>query len=131
MEFGIYENMNVETIAFFKALADPTRLRCVVLLQQEGELCVCELTHALGLIQPKISRHLALLRASGVVRDRRDGFWVHYRIHPDLPAWAREALRATTRGLAGQAPFLSDRRALAAMTNRPGEPSCCVPGLNA
>ncbi|OYV78365.1 MAG: transcriptional regulator [Chromatiales bacterium 21-64-14] len=115
---------------FFKALADPTRLRCVVLLQAEGELCVCELTHALGLIQPKISRHLALLRASGVVQDRRDGFWVHYRIHPDLPAWAQDAIRETNRGLAGLAPFSSDRRALAAMPNRPGEPSCCAPGVH-
>ncbi|HFD79984.1 MAG TPA: ArsR family transcriptional regulator, partial [Gammaproteobacteria bacterium] len=45
--------MNVRAETFFKALADQTRLRCLVLLQQEGELCVCELTHALGMIQPK------------------------------------------------------------------------------
>ncbi|MEK8019379.1 MAG: metalloregulator ArsR/SmtB family transcription factor, partial [Candidatus Parabeggiatoa sp.] len=42
---------------FFRALADETRLRCVVLIQQMGELCVCELTSGLGLSQPKISRH--------------------------------------------------------------------------
>ena len=47
---------------FFKALSDLTRLRMLVLLSHEGELCVCELTHALDEIQPKISRHLAQLR---------------------------------------------------------------------
>jgi ArsR family transcriptional regulator len=51
-----------ETDAFFKMLADSTRLRCLLLMQAEGELCVCELTHALNLSQPKISRHLAHLR---------------------------------------------------------------------
>ena len=45
-----------------KSLSDQTRLRSLMLLMQEGELCVCELTYALNLIQPKISRHLASLR---------------------------------------------------------------------
>ena len=74
---------------FFPALADPTRLRCLLLLASEGELCVCELTHALDVSQPKISRHLATLREAGIVDDRREGLWIHYRIHHDLPAWAR------------------------------------------
>src|SRR3989304_3575780 len=77
---------------FFPALADPTRLRCLLLLAAEGELCVCELTHALGESQPKISRHLAMLRAAGIVSDRREGLWVHYRLNPELPPWAREVL---------------------------------------
>ena len=75
---------------FFKALSDLTRLRMLVLLNCEGELCVCELTHALGEIQPKVSRHLAQLREQGVVQDRRQGQWIYYRINSGLPAWARE-----------------------------------------
>ena len=82
---------------FFPALADPTRLRCLLLLAAEGELCVCELTHALDESQPKISRHLALLRESGVVLDRRQGQWIYYRINPDLPGWVREVLIASGR----------------------------------
>ena len=78
--------------ALFSLLADPTRLRCVVLLQREGELCVCELVRALDLSQPKVSRHLAVLREGGVVEDRRAGQWVHYRLHPALPAWARHSI---------------------------------------
>ena len=62
-----------ETDTFFKMLADSTRLRCLLLMQAEGELCVCELTHALNLSQPKISRHLAHLREAGVLVARRNG----------------------------------------------------------
>jgi ArsR family transcriptional regulator len=105
-------------------LADPTRLRCVVLLQQEGELCVCELVQALDLPQPKVSRHLALLREAGVVEDRRAGQWVHYRLHPALPAWARAVVTAAADGVDGAEPYVSDRARLAAMTGRP-ERLCC------
>ncbi|MGE0082560.1 MAG: metalloregulator ArsR/SmtB family transcription factor [Thiohalomonadaceae bacterium] len=117
--------MNAFADGFFRLLADPTRLRCLVLLQREGELCVCELTHALGEIQPKISRHLALLRDGQLVLDRRDGQWVHYRIHPELPDWAREVLASAAAGLSAQMPFLADRRNLAGMPNRPAT-RCCA-----
>lgn len=63
----------------FRALGDETRLRIVALLAH-GELCVCHLQTALDLTQPNISRHLAVLRAAGVVADRRAGSWVHYRL---------------------------------------------------
>jgi len=68
-------------------MGDMTRLRCMVLLHKEGTLCVCELTAALALSQPKISRHLALLRQSQLLLDSREGQWVYYRINPELPAW--------------------------------------------
>jgi ArsR family transcriptional regulator len=117
--------MAIQSEAFFRALADPTRLRSLVLLQQEGELCVCELTHALGVVQPKVSRHLAQLRETGIVLDRRQGLWVYYRLHPDLPAWTRAVLAETAAGVAQEMPFAEDRAALGAMPNRPAGP-CCV-----
>lgn len=55
-------------VEFFKLVADDTRLRCLLLLVQEGELCVCELMTALNESQPKISRHLALLRDAKIGR---------------------------------------------------------------
>ncbi|BCU06976.1 hypothetical protein Atep_16530 [Allochromatium tepidum] len=64
----------------FTALAQDTRLRCLLLLATQGELCVCELTQATGVVQPHVSRHLAQLRELGLVQDRRDGLWVHYRL---------------------------------------------------
>lgn len=116
--------MSVTTESLFRALADPTRLRCLLLLHREGELCVCELTHALDESQPKISRHLAQLREAGIVSDRRQGLWVHYRLHPELPAWAQAVLHATVDGVAGAAPFAADHAALCEMPNRPGASRC-------
>jgi ArsR family transcriptional regulator len=74
-------------VDIFKALADDTRSRIALLIAREGELCVCELTAGLDLSQPKISRHLALLRSNGLLTDRRQGQWVFYRLHPDLSPW--------------------------------------------
>jgi ArsR family transcriptional regulator len=115
----------METDHFFKALCDLTRLRMLVLLSREGELCVCELTHALNEIQPKISRHLALLREIGVVLDRRQGQWIYYRLNPGLPDWARTVLSATAEGIIAQSPFEEDRQSLRDMPNRP-ESACCA-----
>lgn len=75
-------------LKLFKNLSDNTRLTLVLLLRHAGELCVCELSGALALPQPKISRHLAMLRESGLLLDRRDGKWIHYRLSPHMPAWA-------------------------------------------
>lgn len=92
-------------VQFFKCLADETRLRSLMLIEREGELCVCELTAALGESQPKISRHLAQLRQSELLLDRRQGQWVFYRINPSLPDWARTVLNEVTRG---NGAFLAD-----------------------
>lgn len=109
---------------FFRALSDPTRLRCLALIAQGDEVCVCELTEALGLNQPKVSRHLAQLREARVVLDRRQGQWVYYRLAPSLPDWAVEVLGTVVRGLAGQEPFLSDRSAFMRMPGRSID--CCT-----
>jgi ArsR family transcriptional regulator len=117
--------MNISADVLFTALAHPLRLRALLLLQQEGELCVCELTHALGASQPMISRHLAQMRQNGLVSDRRQGLWVYYRLHDALPEWARQVLAGTAEGVAGRAPYADDRAALSAMPNRPGA-ACCA-----
>jgi ArsR family transcriptional regulator len=62
-----------------KALADPTRLRIVGLLQH-GEICVCHIYSSLEISQPKASRHLAYLRRAGVVAAEKRGLWVYYRL---------------------------------------------------
>ncbi len=108
----------------FHVLSDITRLRCLVLLEAEGELCVCELTHALRVTQPKVSRHLALMREAGLVKDRRAGQWVYYRLHPELPPWARQAIAAAVQGAGRRQPYRSDRARLKEMPNRPGSRRC-------
>ena len=64
----------------FSAMSDPTRLRLLSLIAHNGEICVCDLIEVTGLPQPKVSRHLATLRHSGWVSDRREGQWMHYSI---------------------------------------------------
>ena len=116
--------MNIEPDKFFGALANDVRLRCAVLLAHQGELCVCELTHALGMSQPKVSRHLATLRELGMVLDRRDGLWIYYRLHPDLPEWMTHLVESAARAVADLSPFADDRAALENMPNRPETPRC-------
>ncbi|MCB1875048.1 MAG: metalloregulator ArsR/SmtB family transcription factor [Chromatiales bacterium] len=108
----------------FSSLANDIRLRSLMLLLGHEELCVCELTHALSVVQPQVSRHLALLRENGLVADRREGLWVYYRIHPDLPQWARRVLQDVFDGVAGQQPFRNDVKVLGEMPRRPGSPRC-------
>ena len=107
-----------------KLLADTTRLRSLMLLLQEGELCVCELTYALDEIQPKISRHLAALRDTRVVSVRRSGQWIYYRINPQLPAWAAEMLNATLSGMQRDAQYLASVKKLKTMPDRPANRIC-------
>ena len=116
--------MNISAPLLFSSLANETRLRALMLLEGAGELCVCDLTAALQLGQPHVSRHLGLLREAGLVQDRRAGQWVYYRIHPQLPAWAREVLRQTLAGVAQQALFCEDRRRLAALPGRSEKNYC-------
>lgn len=94
----------LKTEEFFYLLSDETRVRCLLLLQAREECCVCDFTYALQIIQPKISRHLAILRGAGVVSDRREGAWIYYSIHPNLPAWASRLLTAITKETAGFYP---------------------------
>jgi len=117
--------MDIKADNLFRILSDGTRLRSLMLLVEHTELCVCELTHALELSQPKISRHLAQLRDAGLVQDRKEGLWVYYRLHPKLPKWVTEILDQTHTITRKQQPYASDLASLADMPNRPGA-SCCA-----
>lgn len=99
MKFHIYDysNMNYTAIIFYKSLADETRLAILLLIFQEDELCVCELSEALQAIQPKISRHLAQLRDNQLVQDRREGQWIYYRLHENLPEWMQQVIQMTAK----------------------------------
>ncbi|OZG73746.1 transcriptional regulator [Hahella sp. CCB-MM4] len=103
-------------VDLFKTLADDTRLKTICLIVLRGELCVCDLVSALSLSQPKISRHLAQLKATGVLLDRKQKQWVYYRLNPDIPAWFDQVLKLT---VAGNEALISDAR-----RNLSGN-SCC------
>jgi ArsR family transcriptional regulator, cadmium/lead-responsive transcriptional repressor len=65
---------------YFRGLGDPTRVRILELLRDEGELSVGELVERLGQPQPKVSNHLACLRWCGFIEARREHRTVHNRI---------------------------------------------------
>ena len=74
-----------------RALADPIRLQVVQLLA-EGERCVCELTEALDLAQPRLSFHLRVMKEAGLISARQQGRWVYYRLEPGALAAVRDWL---------------------------------------
>ncbi|RXY30780.1 transcriptional regulator [Klebsiella pneumoniae] len=94
--------MTLTALKLFKNLSDETRLGIVLLLREMGELCVCDFCTALDESQPKISRHLAMLRESGLLLDRKQGKWVHYRAwlsqQDDVQAIARKLASANCSG---------------------------------
>ena len=69
-----------ELVTIFKALSDETRLRIIKLLER-GELCVCDITAALDMVQPKVSFHLSTLKEAGLLKDRKQGKWIHYSLN--------------------------------------------------
>ncbi|WP_018994153.1 MULTISPECIES: metalloregulator ArsR/SmtB family transcription factor [unclassified Thioalkalivibrio] len=107
--------MSLTPTVLFSLLADDTRLRSLLLIHLERELCVCELMTALEISQPKVSRHLAALRQQGVVTTRRESNWIYYRLHPQLPGWAREVLASTAQASRVDGTLREDHARLQAM----------------
>ena len=80
---GLPAGATLEALAeTFKALGDPTRLRMLTALSQ-AELCVCDLASLVGISESAASHQLRLLRTLRLVRSRRDGRMVHYRLDDD------------------------------------------------
>ncbi len=110
--------MHIDREQFFAALSHPMRLRALLLLQQEGELCVCDLTSVLEMAQPAMSRQLGILREAKIVEVRRDGLWIHYRINTNLPAWALRLIGVTASDINHDEPYHSDRLAISHATKK-------------
>jgi ArsR family transcriptional regulator len=108
----------LDLVQLFAALADPTRLRLLNLMNGR-EVCVCYFVEILKQGQPKISRHLAYLRRAGIVEARREGKWMHYRIERPEDVRAASILDATLKS------FESDRNMKADLV-RLGR-ACCEP----
>jgi ArsR family transcriptional regulator, arsenate/arsenite/antimonite-responsive transcriptional repressor len=107
-----------DLVRLFSALADPTRLRLLNLMNGR-EVCVCYFVEILKEGQPKISRHLAYLRRAGIVEARRDGKWMHYRIARPDDTRAAAILDATLKS------FMTDLNMKADLV-RLGR-ACCEP----
>jgi ArsR family transcriptional regulator, arsenate/arsenite/antimonite-responsive transcriptional repressor len=102
----------------FRALADRTRLRLLNLMADD-EVCVCFFVEVLQTNQPKISRHLAYLRRAGVVRTRREGKWMHYKIVEPPDPHAARLFQEVRAWLAEDSEMQRDRARFAKV--------CCAP----
>jgi ArsR family transcriptional regulator len=103
----------------FKALADETRLRMLALLLDQPELCVCHFERVLDITQSKASRHLRYLLHAGLLRDRRDGVWMYYRLAEDLTPELQSILQAVRGNL--------DPALVADLRSRLEESACSAP----
>jgi len=110
----------METIlAITKALSDGNRLRVVMALTERKELCICQITEMLGWSTATVSRHMSVLQNARMVKGRKEGRWVFYRLTEDFPEalkrWLIESLVTTEE-------ISSDRNNLKAILScEPGE----------
>ena len=103
----------IGTGVLFELLADSTRRRILALLLEHREICVCRLVGALGLPQPKVSRHLAAMREAGLLVSRRKGTWILYRFDPQVPGWAMRVVSMMAEGARTEPVLAADSGRLA------------------
>ena len=117
----------MDLVEIYKCLCDPTRLRILNLLSA-GPLCVCHIQDVLGEPQVKISKHLAYLRARGMVTVLRRANWMVYSL-PEKRSAELDANLACLQDCSCEEPkYKADReklRRLAPSQNK--GPSCCPP----
>jgi len=93
----------------FELLADRTRRRLLKLIYDHHEVCVCRLVGGLAEPQPKISRHLALMRQARLLRSRRDRTWIIYALDPQVPAWAVRVIQQLAEAAEADPVSAADR----------------------
>ena len=81
----------------FRLLGDRHRTRILFALSEAGELCVCDIAAAVGVPETSVSQSMRLLRTAGVVRARRDGRMIWYRLDDDHVSLLLELSRAHIR----------------------------------
>ncbi len=84
-----------QTINIIKSLADGNRLRVIMALETYNELCVCQITEILGIATATVSRHMSVLQNAHLVKSRKEGRWVYYRLAETFPTqllqWLKKA----------------------------------------
>ncbi len=84
--------------ATLKAIADPTRLQILRLIERSpaGEACVCDLTNCLGLRQPTVSHHLKIMTDAGLLDRERRGTWAWFSVNHEGLRRIRDILEPAT-----------------------------------
>jgi ArsR family transcriptional regulator len=113
--------------AVMKAVADPTRVRILKMLEG-GELCVCQIIAVLALSPSTVSKHLFLLKSAGLVRDRKEKKWVHYTLDRENDdAYVAGILRELSAWLKRDFAIVQDRARLAKTRKFLGPGALCCP----
>lgn len=100
----------IQNLEILKALSDMNRLRIVTALGHYEELCACQITELLQVTGATVSRHLGILQHAGVLKSRKEGRWIYYRLAPPADAdalfqWLQESIGASDE-------LKADRKAL-------------------
>lgn len=110
--------------AVTRAVADATRIRILKLLEH-GEICVCQITTVLDLAPATVSKHLATLKAAGLVQQRRDGKWIYYRLaEREFNVHSRAVLDLVAGTLGNDPTISADRQLLARVLAAPVQEVC-------
>lgn len=112
-----------EMLDIFKALSDETRLRIMKLLEG-GELCVCDIVSAFDMVQPRISFHLRSLKKAGLVKDRKQGKWMHYSID-DSDIFKRLLILSILERVPKETVKQDRERLSVSCKNKSEKPVCC------
>lgn len=96
-----------------RAISDRTRVRILKMLES-GELCVCQITAILGLAPATVSKHLSILKMTGLLDQRKEGRWVYYKLGAHITNPFAPAMLDLVRGVLADDPVVAeDRRRLA------------------
>ncbi|MPM19727.1 hypothetical protein SDC9_66153 [bioreactor metagenome] len=91
----------------FKALSDETRQRILSLIM-DGEMCVCEIEHCLGLTQSNASRHLTTLKNAGILSSSKQAQWAYYRLSEEFRSENPQLVNYLTEKLKSLPTYESD-----------------------
>jgi len=123
-------------LSICKALADRNRMRILAALLHEEELCACQITELLRVSGATASRHLGQMVTAGLLRSRKEGRWVYYRVNPEGTE-SREGIAWLKKALMEDPELEEDRAALKTITACDPEEICrrqrgeaCCPSPN-
>lgn len=111
-----------KTLKILKSISDRNRLRIVAALSRFEELCACQITELLQISGASVSRHLSLLTNSTLLKSRKQGRWVFFRLNQEKVN--QQLLQWIQLQLADDLQIETDRSALTAILSVPPEEIC-------
>ena len=109
-----------------KALSDKNRIRILMALHVNDELCVCNINELLELAPSTVSKHLFLIKNARFLKARKDGRWMHYRLNrdQDAPGTVTQALEWIVNSVSDESVIKADREKLEQIMSAPLDTAC-------